>query len=288
MGIQFKINVRRKIVVNGHEYGSVEEMPGDLRRAYEKRMGIATDASAAVGRGNVTTKMVVNGQEYASVDDMPPEVRAIYEMARRAVDAETKGGTEMGHEISGSGLGRDGKPGFFRRLFPRTLLQWTEPRTVQKARNALESRNLKRLWWMMLLPSFLFIGVMGVIAPESMPRMIAVLALVAVGMGFILWSYRTFPFRVRITDIGIVHDIKSKNATWWKFTEMDHCEIASASIGGEVTSVLVIVLKRGERIPIGIAPSIPVAKLQVALESRNVRVILNASPASEMVAGSLC
>ena len=37
--MSIKINITRKIVINGREYGSAEEMPEDLRRTYEKIMG---------------------------------------------------------------------------------------------------------------------------------------------------------------------------------------------------------------------------------------------------------
>jgi len=71
--IKTNVSVKRKIVVNGHEYGNVEELPGDLRQAYDRAM------SAMPGSSKV--KIVFNGKEYESKDEMPSDVRRIYEGA---------------------------------------------------------------------------------------------------------------------------------------------------------------------------------------------------------------
>jgi hypothetical protein len=73
LGQQMKINVTTKIKYQGQEYSTVEELPPEVRAAYEKAM--------ATGRASVSTKIVFNGQEYASLDQMPAVQRQLYEYA---------------------------------------------------------------------------------------------------------------------------------------------------------------------------------------------------------------
>ena len=72
-GQQMKIDVKTKIKHKGQEYSSVEELPPEVRAAYEKAM--------AMGDASVSTKIVFNGQEYASLDQMPAAQRQLYEVA---------------------------------------------------------------------------------------------------------------------------------------------------------------------------------------------------------------
>jgi hypothetical protein len=73
LGQQMKINVKTKIKYKGQEYSSVEELPPEVRAAYEKAM--------ATGGASFSTKIVFNGQEYASLDQMPAAQRQLYELA---------------------------------------------------------------------------------------------------------------------------------------------------------------------------------------------------------------
>ncbi len=82
------ISVKTKIRVNGREYASVEEMPGDIRQAYERALAIRAGASpggllgsvaGSVSAPAVSMKIVFNGQEYASAEHMPAAVRRLYE-----------------------------------------------------------------------------------------------------------------------------------------------------------------------------------------------------------------
>ena len=93
---------RQKVVVNGREYGSAEEMPSDVRQAYERmRSGLVDSDRDGVPdmfegkKGNVVRvtrqKVVVNGREYDGVGEMPPDVRRAFERAR-----ETTGAGRMG------------------------------------------------------------------------------------------------------------------------------------------------------------------------------------------------
>ncbi len=94
--------MEHKIIFNGREYASVDEMPADVRRAYEQLQAVFADADrdgtpdilegiGAVNIQTVTTKIVFNGQEYTSVDEMPAEVRRAYEQALAAFDADRDG-----------------------------------------------------------------------------------------------------------------------------------------------------------------------------------------------------
>lgn len=95
--------MQSRIIFNGHEYASVNEMPSDLRQAYERAMKALADSD---GDGvpdviehlsgdtvsTTTSKIVVNGREYASVDDMPHDVRQVYErMMKMRADSDGDG-----------------------------------------------------------------------------------------------------------------------------------------------------------------------------------------------------
>lgn len=74
MGIEFKINITKKIKLNGKEYGSIEEVPAEQRELVQNAINSAVTTG---GHG----KFTVNGAGYDSVEAMPPDVRAIYEQA---------------------------------------------------------------------------------------------------------------------------------------------------------------------------------------------------------------
>ncbi len=84
--MEIKFNVKRKYVVNGKEYGSLEEMPAAIREVYEKAVGKAHGTE----HGNIpaisTQKIVFNGQEYESVNAMPPDIRRMYETVMKTVN----------------------------------------------------------------------------------------------------------------------------------------------------------------------------------------------------------
>ena len=97
-----KFNVKRKYIVNGKEYTSIEEMPSDIRQVYEKAIsgkeGISNENMSSLSAG----KIVFNGQEYESVDAMPLEIRQMYETIMKSVGE--------GH-MSVTGKGRINKDG---------------------------------------------------------------------------------------------------------------------------------------------------------------------------------
>ncbi len=81
------VNVKRRIIVNGKEYNSVEEMPADLRRAFEKAMAERRDSGNPAGDTTVRTKIIFNGQEYKNMEMMPPDERKLYETVLKAANA---------------------------------------------------------------------------------------------------------------------------------------------------------------------------------------------------------
>jgi hypothetical protein len=86
-----------QIIVNGKTYASMDELPPDVRQAYEKAMGMLNDGNqngvpdlleGALGVGNPVIKtnanlmqFVVDGKVYPGVADLPPEAREKYEQA---------------------------------------------------------------------------------------------------------------------------------------------------------------------------------------------------------------
>ena len=92
-----------KIIFNGREYASVNEMPPDVRQAYERTMRIFADSDGngvpdvleGLGGNTASTtmsKIVVNGREYASVDEMPSDARQVYErMMKMRADSDGNG-----------------------------------------------------------------------------------------------------------------------------------------------------------------------------------------------------
>jgi hypothetical protein len=94
------INVKRKFKVNGKEYNSIEEMPPDIRSAFEKAMAVQADKAIPSVTQN---KIIFNGIEYKKIEDMPPDVRMLYEKALDAVQSgEVRTGLKINGHISGS------------------------------------------------------------------------------------------------------------------------------------------------------------------------------------------
>jgi len=128
-----------RITVNGKDYASVEEMPADARRQYERAMSMLADrdgngvpdlleGGASVlsqsfaddGRAFVSTevtrsKIVVNGQEYARLEEVPPEVREMIRAATGSVEVR-------------SASRRDFAPGVGSAPVTRTVRRFGQPR----------------------------------------------------------------------------------------------------------------------------------------------------------------
>ncbi|MGE5624048.1 MAG: hypothetical protein ACM3ZT_00715 [Bacillota bacterium] len=72
---------KKKIVVAGKSYASIEEMPAEVRRVYELAVETRNQEHAAA-----QVKLVFNGQEYESLDSMPPDVRKMYQTQQVAME----------------------------------------------------------------------------------------------------------------------------------------------------------------------------------------------------------
>ncbi|RIH84847.1 hypothetical protein Mterra_01856 [Calidithermus terrae] len=104
----------RKIVYNGVEYSSPEEMPPEAQQAYRRMMDLLGDAGGAgtpdllegvlegahpVGIRSVERSYVINGQRYDSLEAVPPERRAQLEDA--LAEAERALGEEAAAPLHG-------------------------------------------------------------------------------------------------------------------------------------------------------------------------------------------
>ncbi len=106
MGMDFDVSIKRRIKVNGKEYGSLDEVPEELRKAVQDALGAA---GAGGGRGKIT----VNGVSYDSAEAMPQDVRRIYEQALRKAE-------EAGEKVDA----RPTKLGFTTGLKPEGAVSW--------------------------------------------------------------------------------------------------------------------------------------------------------------------
>ncbi len=77
-----------RITINNRTYGSVEEMPPDVRAQYERAMAALPDenhngvpdileqnGATHVSKITTVTRLVINGREYSSLEDVPPDLR---------------------------------------------------------------------------------------------------------------------------------------------------------------------------------------------------------------------
>jgi hypothetical protein len=84
-----KVNVKTKIIINGKEYASPEEMPADIWAKYEQ--ALAKRSATPNSSGTMTSKITLNGQSYDSVDQMPEDVRQLYKSVMATVDKNDDG-----------------------------------------------------------------------------------------------------------------------------------------------------------------------------------------------------
>ena len=84
MGVE--VTVKRRFVIGGREYGSLEELPEGIRSTVEAALGSRWSEDEHVQTHGVHTGIVVNGHEYGSIDDMPADVRADYDAAVAAIE----------------------------------------------------------------------------------------------------------------------------------------------------------------------------------------------------------
>jgi len=157
---------RSRIVVNGREYGSVDEMPPDVRQAYQRmRSGLVDSDRDGMPdmfegkKANVVSvtrrKIVVNGREYGSVDEMPPDVRRSFERASGAAGA--------GHARM------PGDPGTGGRSRVRVVTSSTTP-TMRGVEGDAVRESKRTMWGLVVAGLLLMIAVLLVIVGLLMSR----------------------------------------------------------------------------------------------------------------------
>ncbi len=103
--MNLKVNIKTRIRFNGKEYSCLEDMPPQVRQAYEKALASAQTSGTGL-ISHTTSKLIFNGHEYASVDEMPADIRRMYEQVMTMVDSNQNGipdALEPGQpELSGS------------------------------------------------------------------------------------------------------------------------------------------------------------------------------------------
>ena len=101
MDIKFKTNVKTVIRYKGQEYSSAEQLPAEVRSAYEAvfAKGIGTIPGAK-------QQIVVNGHHFASADEMPAQEKKLYEDAMALVQdrAVVQGSVPLSSNPSSSWL----------------------------------------------------------------------------------------------------------------------------------------------------------------------------------------
>jgi len=86
--VKIDFSVKKRFIVNGKEYDSVEKMPDQIRDAYKKAMAGAPGQGHSETLKTVESKFVFNGNEYASEEDMLQEERELYKFVMKAMEKE--------------------------------------------------------------------------------------------------------------------------------------------------------------------------------------------------------
>ena len=104
-----KINVKvtSKFLINGKEYHSVEEMPDEVRKIFDKVMASRAGSGQRTHSLVTRSKIIFNGTEYDNIDSMPQGDRQLYEKMLKAAEGTI---ASSGVHISGGGVGILEKP----------------------------------------------------------------------------------------------------------------------------------------------------------------------------------
>src|SRR5258706_3976396 len=185
---EIKMN-QKFIVIDGKTYKSVEEMPEDVRRKYEKAMQVLdknqngvpdilentnlfadknqggmenifenlTSFQGANSRAINTTKITINGQVVDSLDQLPPDIRAKYEQALGAMDANKNGIPDFVEGMLGSANQTNNVATDFGTASPPPASR--QPTPVDSAIEPESSRG-----WMLALAGIILVGLCLVLA----------------------------------------------------------------------------------------------------------------------------
>ena len=97
----------QKIVVAGKSYGSVQEMPPEVRRVYELAVETRNQEHKTAH-----VKLVFNGQEYDSLESMPADVRKLYQTQQVAMETYRDFSVDATTPRGAKGI-RVARPSFF-------------------------------------------------------------------------------------------------------------------------------------------------------------------------------
>jgi hypothetical protein len=91
-----------RILYNGHQYDNIDQMPPDVREAYEKAIkavgnifadndhngmpDILENAASTPNIQSSTYRMEVNGQVYTSPEELPEKLRPLFEQLAKQTD----------------------------------------------------------------------------------------------------------------------------------------------------------------------------------------------------------
>ena len=130
--MNIKVTVNHKLTINGKEFGSPDEMPEELRRAYERAMG--SDQITA-GLAQRVSRIVFQGKEYGTPADMPADVRNLYELAMAAAKFEKSHPTDAGAVSGAKPAGIVERDGVF---VPASQIETSVPAAAQPRRFSIE------------------------------------------------------------------------------------------------------------------------------------------------------
>ena len=109
--MNINIDIKRKFIIDGNQYKSIEEIPHDvqgareiLRNLMDSQIGSGHRISSAV----TPNKIIFNSTEYETIESMPQDVRQLYEKVLRAAES---GAPPSGVDIAGIRCGMRGKHG---------------------------------------------------------------------------------------------------------------------------------------------------------------------------------
>src|SRR2546423_14930641 len=96
MTINFKTNVRTVIRYKGQEYSSLDQLPPEVRMAYESALAQGTAPKAT----NRNEQIVVNGQHFASANELSAAERQLYDDAISLVRDSATNSNARGSSLS--------------------------------------------------------------------------------------------------------------------------------------------------------------------------------------------
>ncbi|MBI3173941.1 MAG: hypothetical protein HYZ25_09490 [Chloroflexi bacterium] len=105
--------MEQKITFNGKTYDSLEQMPPNVRQAYESVMQVLADKNqngvpdlfeGTINAQATNARIVFNGQAYEHIDQLPPEAREKYEKVMGQWDKDHNGIPDFAERIASIGL----------------------------------------------------------------------------------------------------------------------------------------------------------------------------------------